>query len=297
MKYLQFPRGSSEVADGILGKIGTFFVDLSRGELRVHDGVKLGGHRLPTVDTVQALIQAHAEGSGGTLLIVQSAAELADTVPDASTLALIGGAGLEDAYIWHSGTGDSGTIPSSSGGYWHLLDAPVGQYIRLWRAGLINLQIGGAAPGANQAKTAWIDTGVAKLWNGATYVVATPLLFANMMSAVGSYASTIVLPDQLAEVTTTIADLNTPAKSGWYKSGASATHSPVAGVHAFDHRQIDATNAVQLFHVQNSATFDIYIRYLIASVWTSWNLITPSYSLVTQAEAEAGTVTTIRWCS
>lgn len=294
MKNLKFPRGSTAQEDGILGAEGTIRLDMSRGELRVHDNAKQGGHRLLNAESIQALIAASQEGTGSTVITVIDTAALKDIQGAADILGIVNGVGGEEAYVWHPGGGDQGTITSNLGGYWRLLDSQSSTYIRLWRAGMINLQVGGGAPVANQAITAWVDAGAAKLWNGAAYVAATPLLMANMWSALGSYATTITLPNQLQTTLIAVADLNTPTASGWWQTTGAAAHSPVAGAHAVEHRQLDATNAVQIFHVQNSTTQDIYIRYLVAGTWGSWNLIVPSYSLISQAEAEAGVVTTIR---
>jgi hypothetical protein len=68
--------------------------------------------------------------------------------------------------------------------------------VALARAGLINLVVSQAAPATGQATTVWFRPnvpswaaeGVVFLWNGTTYVLATPALWNQVISASGAAA-------------------------------------------------------------------------------------------------------------
>lgn len=299
MRHVQFGRGTTEQEDVIVGVPGELRIDLTRGEPRIHDGIKQGGFRIPNADSVQTLLAQLSGGGSGKVAFVSALADLTNLSPDTTTVAICSEAGKEDVYIWHAGAADQGAITSAIAGSWHLLDAQAGFMIRMWRAGLIALQVGGAAPVASQDTTAWINGTAVYMYNGTTYLVATPVLFARMLAYVGGYyTTTLSLPNRIAVTETDLADLNTATLSGWYRSTTSATHSPVAGVHSLMHWQIDTVvdTAVQEFFVQASSTFDRYIRYKVAGAWGSWQVVTgvlptrlgPLSSTIADANSTAG---------
>lgn len=273
MKTVQIPRGPTPLEDGIVGPEGQIRMDTSRHEIRLHDGITPGGQRIPNLDTISELIATGAETVVGQVQIYDSEASLAAAPVSVDTLAIISQDGTDDAFVWRL-SGDQGAIQSSVQGFWHRLDGQAGLMVRFWRAGLINLQVGGAAPGANQNITVWIDTGIVKMYDGTSYIAATPLLFARLMANVGSYITgSLTFPPRIDVTESDVADLNTPTDSGWYRSTAGASNSPVAGVNSFEHRAINATTAIQIFYVEGSATQDTYVRYKIASTWGGWNLV------------------------
>lgn len=266
MKHLQFGRGPTTQEDGIVGLQGELRVDTTRNEVRVHDGVTVGGHRIPTLETVQSLLAQQTEGGEGKVVLFSNLAELANATPDAGVVAVVTGVGFEDSYIWRSGAGDQGTVTSAIQGHWRLLDSSEGLIIRMWRAGLINLQVEGTTPVVDQDTTVWINSGVVKLWDGAAYQFSTPALFGRLIGQ--------NLDVRLASTLTDVADLNLATLgSGWYRTTAGAVNAPLAGVHAFEHRKIDATNAVQILWIQGSATQNRYQRFLTAGVWGAWTQI------------------------
>lgn len=301
MKVVQQPGNTSEVEASVIGAPRQIRVDVAKGTIRVHDGVTQGGHELVNVDMMKQAIQTGGE-TGGTAAAVRyfsSESELQDFVPTPTTIAIVNQDGVEDIYAWKAAANDGGGLNSNVDGSWHRLDSRTGMYVRLQRAGAINMQFGGAAPGVNQDITAWLDNGVAKLWDGAAYQIATPVLFARLLSKIGNYAGTIVLPDQIAELLVVNANLNTETKSGWKKSSAADVNAPSATVSPVFTYVFDANNAYQQFFVQGSTTGAYYVRSKVATVWGSWILIdgaTPSRLAATPgAVTDANTAIDSGW--
>ena len=232
MKAVGFPRGDTAQESAIVGVPGQVRIDMSRGTARVHDGERQGGFELPNMDIVRAMI---AEGpDGGTDVAgvgyFATQAELIASIPRPGAVGIVGEAGLEDIYVWKPGAGDGGTLTSGVDGHWRRLDSGVGFYVRLYRAGCINIQFGGAQPVANQDITAWLDGNTIKLWDGANYLAATPVLFTRLLAQIGNYAGTIILPSRLESTLVVAADLNLVAENGWRKSSAAAANAPSAVV-------------------------------------------------------------------
>lgn len=275
MKAVGHPRGDTAQESAVLGVPGQIRIDMSRGTARVHDGERQGGYELPNVEIVKAMIAAGPEGGTDTAEVVYYAtqAELVASVPSPGAVAIVGEAGLEDIYVWKPGAGDGGTLTSSVDGNWHRLDSRVGFYVRLYRAGCINIQFGGAQPGANQDITAWLDGNTIKLWDGAAYLAATPVLFTRLLQKIGSYESSIILPSRLEATLVAAADLNAIAETGWRKSSAADANAPSAVVSPVFTFYIDANTAYQRFFVQTSTTFDQYFRAKAAGVWGAWTFV------------------------
>lgn len=275
MKAVKHPRGDTEQESAILGYEGQLRVDLSRGTVRVHDAQRQGGFELPNMDIVKALIAQGPEGGTDEAEISYFAtqAELIAVVPSPNAVAIVGEAGLEDIYVWKPGAGDGGTLTSSVDGNWHRLDSRVGFYVRLYRAGCINMQFGGAQPVANQDITAWLDGSTVKLWDGAAYLAATPVLFTRLLQKIGSYESSIILPSRLEASLVAAADLNAIAETGWRKSSAADANAPSVVVSPVFTFYTDANTAYQQFFVQTSATRDYYIRTKAAGAWGAWTFI------------------------
>lgn len=275
MKTVQFPRGASEQEDGIIGADGQVRVDTTRKEIRLHDGVTQGGTRIPNYETVRQLIAAGGDTTTVGIQVVNTVNDLAAIIPAANMVALLNLAGSEDMFVWQPGAApDGGAITSTVEGHWQRLDGRMGFYVRLYRAGLINMQINGAQPVADQDITAWLDNGTVKLWDGDSYETATPALFALLLANIGNYAiGAVTLPDRLLATLVDETDLDTVTDSGWYRSTAGAANAPVAGVHAIEHRQLDSDDAVQFFYLHNNTNRDHYVRYQVAGVWGSWVLV------------------------
>jgi len=276
MKAVGMPRGDTAQESAIVGVEGQLRVDISRGTVRVHDATRQGGYELPNVDIVRAMI-AEGPDSGGsgfaTVSYFTTQAELVASIPVPGAIGVVGETGLEEIYFWKPGAGDGGTLTSDIDGNWHRLDSRVGFYVRLYRAGCINMQFGGAAPVADQDITAWLDGSVVKLWDGAAYQIATPVLFTRLLSKIGNYDAAIVFPDRIAAALVEAANLNAIAETGWSKSAAADANAPSAVVSPVFTFYIDANTAYQRFHVQTSATFDHYMRSKAAGVWGSWTFI------------------------
>lgn len=276
MKAVGFPRGDTAQESAILGVPGQVRVDMSRGTVRVHDGERQGGFELPNVDIVRAMIAEGPDAGGdgsASLVYYTTQAELVASIPTPGAIGIVGEVGLEEVYFWKPGAGDGGTLTSDIDGQWHRLDSRVGFYVRLYRAGCINMQFAGAAPVADQDITAWLDGSTVKLWDGAAYQVATPVLFTRLLSKIGNYDAAIVFPDRLAELLVEAADLNAVAVTGWSKSAAADGNAPSAVVSPVFTFVQDANVAYQQFFVQTSTTRDYYVRSKAAGAWNAWTFI------------------------
>lgn len=275
MKTVQIPRGPSNQEDGVTGPAGQLRADMERGEIRLHDGSLQGGHRIPNIERVKELIATGGDESAaaGSLRVFTSTNGLADEVPASNTLAILIEDGLEDAFIWRPGAAGTTDIASNIDGHWERLNSEVGMAIRLYRMGMFDMQIAGVEPVADQDTTAWLDGALFKTWDGADYITTTPETFARLFAHIGGYTTTsFSLPDSLGETLTELADLDDATNSGWYSSAAAAANSPIAGVHAVEHRKISATSAIQVLQVTGSVTLARYVRYQVASVWSAWVL-------------------------
>jgi hypothetical protein len=274
MKTVKFPGGNTQQESVIIGAERQVRVDLSRGTLRVHDGITPGGFELPNLEIVTGLITGNNE-SNQVVDFQYCATEsaLKDLVPTPNMIAIVNESGLEDLYTWKATASDGGGVTSNVSGWWHRTDSSAGFYVRLYRAGIINMQINGSAPAVNQDITAWLTNNVAKLWDGAAYQVSTPLLFARLMSKVGSYASTVIFPDRLADILVEAPDLDLVTDTGWYKSKTSDAHAPTTTVSPVYHTKIDANTMSQRFELQASATRDSYVRFKAAGTWGAWVLV------------------------
>lgn len=272
MKTVQFPGGPTSQESQVVGVIRQVRVDTSRNEMVLHDGVTPGGHRIPNVDTIaQMIADVGSETEAADVQFYGTEAELQAAPVSASTLAVVSSDGKDDVFVWRL-TGDTACVVSSIQGFWHRLDAPVGFFIRLYRAGLIYMQINGAAPTVNKDITVWLDAGTPKIWDGSNYLVVTPVLWGRLLAQVGGYYSgTVSLPNRLAAQETDVTDCNTVTQSGWYRTTVSAANSPLAGMQSFEHREMDGTTAYQQMQKQAGGG-DFYIRYRAASVWGSWQL-------------------------
>lgn len=274
-KIVQMPGGPTSEENAVIGAARQLRIDTDRGTVRVHDGQTPGGMELPNTDMVKQLIAGGGGSGSGTASISYFAtqAELIASVPTPNAIAVVGENGLEDIYVWRSGAGDGGTLTSAVDGHWHRLDSRTGFYIRLYRAGCINMQLGGAAPGANQNITAWLDNGVVKLWDGAAYQLATPVLFTRLLQKIGSYESSIILPNRLLDALVASANLNAVAETGWSKSSAADANAPTATVSPVFTYYIDANTAYQIFYVQNDANLGQWRRTKNAGTWGTWAYI------------------------
>lgn len=269
MKFVQHPRGSTRQEDGRTGEDGQITIDSERHEIRVHDGVTQGGHSLPTISRVQALIASGGDGSTGVVTIFGSVEELQGAAPSASILAILGEDDNTDAFVWKIGAGDAGTIPSSINGHWQRLDSQAATIVRLARAGLVYAQFGGTEPIANQDQVAWLDGTTLKLWNGEEYLESTPVLFARLMAAVGGYfTGDLSLPDRLAALLVEAVSIDAITQSGWYKTKVGDAALPVDGVHNMEHREITAAVAYQVIHIQGSASRQKFSRFRTAATPT-----------------------------
>lgn len=277
-KRVQFARGTREAEDAVTGREGELRVDLTRHEIRVHDGVKQGGYPLASRDYVESFLNGTGEsGTGGSLQFFASEAELKQVQPSSSVLAILRQEGKEDSFVWQQGTAEAGDLASDVSGYWKRLDGQAGFAVMLARAGVITLQIDGAEPVTNQATTVWLESGVIKLWNLADYINATPALWMALFASVGGYSTAeFTLPDRLAAMLVESTNLDTIILTGWYKSSATATGNPVAGVNAIEHRELSAAIAIQFAHVPGDSTRGYYIRNRTSSsplTWSAWTYI------------------------
>lgn len=184
-KDVQQVGGPAEQEDLRTGLDRQVTIDTSSYEIRVHDGVTQGGQRIPNVAGVQNLIDVATGGAFGSLHILSDEAALKALTPSAGIVAVVIAAGLEETYIWHAGSGDQGTIPSDTSGYWQRIDSVTGTLVRSWRAGLINLQVDGVEPVVNQPSTIWLTGGVAKAWDGSAYIAMTPALYGQVLLRAG----------------------------------------------------------------------------------------------------------------
>jgi len=274
-KVVQMPGGPTEQEDAVIGAARQIRVDTDRGTVRVHDGTKQGGHELPNTELVRAMIAAAGGATSDVAEVSYFAtqAEMSASTPRPNSIAVVGENGLEDIYVWKSGAGDGGTVTSAIDGNWHRLDSRTGFYVRLYRAGCINMQFGGAAPGANQDITAWLDNGVVKLWDGAAYQLATPVLFTRLLQKIGNYESSIILPNRLAAQLVAAANVNAIAETGWSKSSAADANAPAATVSPVFTYYTDANTGYQQFFVQNDANLGRYVRTKNAGTWSAWTYI------------------------
>lgn len=274
-KNVQFPGGTGAAEDATIGLARQVRVDTTNFGLRLHDGIKPGGYKIPNEERVQQLIASGGDSSVTVVGVqyVTSLAELQDIVPKPNALVVLAASGLEDMFLWRVGVNDGSGVSSNVSGWWQRLDSRLGFYVRLWRAGIINMQFNGAAPAVNQDITAWADNGTIKLWNGTAYVTATPVLFARLMSEVGNYDAAIVLPDQLAEILVASTDLNLETKTGWKKSSAADANAPSATVSPVFTLYQSTNTAIQIFYVQGSADGSQWIRHKAAGTWGGWIFI------------------------
>jgi hypothetical protein len=273
MKKVQHPRGSEAQENNVIGAIGQIRVDTTNRALRLHDAVTPGGHVIPNTETIKQMIASGAEGAVGSIRIANNFTELAALSPDANSLVIVRGEGFEDAFLWHNGAGDAGTITSNFDGHWRRLDGPLGFFIRAWRAGLANIQFGGAEPESNQGSVIWIVDGEALIWDGADFEPATPTLYARYLGVVGNYAiGAVVMPGRLQDPLTEVSDLNDADESGFYKSAADADNAPIAGVNVVTTYMYSSTAGMQIVYVAGTQG-DAFVRHMTGSAWGSWTLI------------------------
>lgn len=276
-KQVQFARGSREAEDAITGLEGEIRVDLSRKELRLHDGQKQGGHRIASVDYVESRFQTAEGASSGTIQIFATIAELKAFQPSATVLAILREEGKEDSFVWQQGIPDGGDIPSDISGYWKRLDGQSALAIQFFRAGIINMQIDGTEPVVNQNITAWLVGSQLKLWNSSAYVNATPATWMRLFASIGGFSTgSFTLPDQLQELLVDAGNLDTLTKSGWYRSTSSAVGNPVPGVNQVEHRELTVDIAIQTVAVPGDSTKGYFIRYRSDNsplTWTAYTYI------------------------
>ena len=272
MKNVQFPGGIEEVESVVIGKPRQVRIVTTDNSIRVHDGVTPGGSKILPEEGVRQLV-AQSIGLGGSAAKVSyyvTESDMAEAVPTPDAVAVVGQAGVEDIYVWRNGVNDGGGVDSLVQGYWRRLDSSVGTYVRAWRAGQINMQLGGAKPVANQDTTAWLDGGAVKMWDGTDYYPATPVLYTRLLQKIGNYESSIILPDRLEAILVEVADLNTLTDTGWYKSKADDANAPSATPSLVFHSEIDANTMRQEFFTQGNAGRDSYVRFKTAGIWTAW---------------------------
>lgn len=272
MKAVQHPRGPADVEDAILGLEGQLRVDLSGMNLRLHDGQRMGGHKILTESGIRALLAQGAEGQVGKLAIYATANELSAAIPSRDTIALCLETGSEAFYYWSAGLGDQTSIPSAESGSWTLLDSGAATVMRLWQGGFIYLVVDTVPPDANQDKTAWITDGQVMLWDGSEYVASTPELFAAMLAAIGGYATgSFILPNRLQANAVLVTDANSAVESGWSRGAADATNRPGDFEFLLETRARNSNNLVQMAYAL--ATDDTFIRRRISGTWGTWALI------------------------
>lgn len=271
---VQQPGGPTEQEAHVIGADRQIRVDTTTGSLRLHDGQTPGGVEIPSIDRVRGLLTSSNDGTNAAKVVYFSTeTELAESTPEVNTLAVLGESGKEDLFIWRNEANDGGGIDSQIQGYWKRIDSRVGFWVRLWRAGLINLQIDGAEPDSDQDTTAWLDNGAIKLWDGADYLAAEPELFARLLRKIGAYDSLGALPDRLADTLVAAADLNAVTDTGWYKSSAADANAPTTTVSTVFHSKIDSNTMTQVFYLQGSVGRDSYVRFKTAGVWGTWTLV------------------------
>ncbi len=270
MKLVQQPGGPSDQENGIVGAPRSIRVDTTKGELRLHDGLTPGGRRLPNLEQIQQLIASGAEGAVGSLRIVADELDLAALQPSANYLVAVRANGLEEAYIWNPGAPAVGDIASSIDGYWRRLSSTPGLIVRMWRAGLINLQINGAQPVVNMDTTPWLINNVIKLWDGAAYVVATPTTFARLLAKMGNYfTGAVSMPDRLGSILIEAPSVNAIAESGWMKSAVADVDMPLAGVHPI-HTYWNNLTGYQIVYPLGNTGGDTFRRNRAAGSWGAW---------------------------
>jgi hypothetical protein len=125
-KKIQFAGGLTAAEDAYTGLIREIRFDTQRGELRAHDGVIPGGHRIPNLDTVSAAIATAL--SGGSLIVgmAASSALLASFQPIGTNVIVFEtGTAIGDdfagVWFWKSGvapTNTRGIVASTVDGYW-----------------------------------------------------------------------------------------------------------------------------------------------------------------------------------
>jgi len=278
MKQVQFPRNTTVVEDGVIGPEGQVRVDTTRKELRLHDGVTPGGIRIPNYELVQQLIAGGGSTGAAAASVVIYATEAdmkAATPPSTSLLqlAVVVEAGAEALYFWKFNGSDNATVDSDVSGTWHRFDSQEGSVDALWRAGLLTVDFGAVEPVASQDTTPWLHSGVLKFWDGDSYEVATPALYARFLAKLGNYfVGSYSLPTRLNGTLDTSADLNAIVDSGWYATlpGAGTANSPISGQHAVEHRTISGTMEIQRLYVQDTAVGDKWVRVKNAGAWGAW---------------------------
>ncbi len=273
-KDVQQPGGVTEKENTVTGLARQLRIDTERNTIRLHDAIKQGGHEIPNLELVEALLLTGGEDRANNVIqMFNSIAELKGAQPALNVFAILREDGIEDTFIWKAGVGDSGDIASDISGHWARLSNEVSMAIGLWRAGMINMQIGGTEPLVDQTITAWLQANQLKLWDGTDYLDPTPVLWMKLFAAIGGYyTGAASLPDRLNAQSFEIANLDTVVESGWYKSAAAATGAPVVGVHSFEHRELTSAIAIQIFYPHNSTTRNYWIRYrtAVTPTWTSW---------------------------
>lgn len=270
MKLVQQPRGPSSKEDGLLLPSGVIRFDETRGEMRMHDGLTPGGRRYPNIDSVKALIATGNEGAIGSLRVVATELELQAVLPSANIVAVVRDAGLEETYIWNPGIPEPGDIVSAIDGYWRRTQSSAGFAIRLWQAGFVNLQVNGAEPALNKPTTGWLVNNQLKLWDGTTYVDASPETFTRWLAAIGGYfTSGAGVADRLQSILVEAANVDAINVSGWFKSAAADPNMPIAGVHPIM-TLWSTTEGYQEIQIVGSATQDKMVRTRSASVWGGW---------------------------
>lgn len=67
MKTIQLPRDTTAAADALILPEGVLYVDTTRDELRLHDGVTPGGFRLPNINALNTTFVRKDEGLGASV--------------------------------------------------------------------------------------------------------------------------------------------------------------------------------------------------------------------------------------
>lgn len=163
-------------------------VDETRWELRVHDGVTPGGHRIPNAAGVAQMIATSlaSSGSTGTLNVFSLESQLRDAEVSLNAFAVLGEGGKEDIFLWAPGEGDNTSIPSNVEGHWKRVSSKIQTVVHLVVAGILNIQFLGDEPTENQYRTLWWYENELYAWDGEAYVESTPELIAvNLKWAMG----------------------------------------------------------------------------------------------------------------
>lgn len=276
-KRVQFAGGGRESEAAVTGLSREIRVDTDLKTLRVHDGIKQGGHVLATEDFVMQSLLTSSDSQAAEVQIYSTQAEIKAAQPSLSVLAIVREEGRESSFVWSATSNDVGDIASDIQGYWKRLDSQAGTAIQLWRSGMIDLQIGGTTPAANQDTTAWLTNDLIRLYDGTSYEPATPTLWMRLFAKKGGYTTVgFTLPDRLGEIAVGVASLDSLTLSGWHGATAATTGAPSPSNMVVEHREFSAAFATQIAYVHNDPAKGSYIRYRTSNspvTWTTWTYV------------------------